>query len=287
MLSYQTFGISFLAGYLCEPRTAGIVRPVVVGNTCGKVAWQLYTARVARDVLRGGGVVFDFEPVRSTKAYVQVVNQIRQLIADGKLKPGDRLPPERVLAEQFGVSRPSIREALAVLEMSGLTEGRTGYGSVVKGVPTQGTGSGNLCDDSSPYEIMEGRLALEPQMAQLAALRRDDDDVKRFIECYKTMCCAMAENDHDAYNQADADFHHLIARAAHNDLLAKVGAGVRLGMEEKLWQALKTKALRREGVMARYTREHKEILDSIIAQDAETAAELAREHILKINEDIF
>lgn len=231
--------------------------------------------------------MFEFEQVRNTKAYVQVVNQIRQLIVDGKLKPGDRLPPERVLAEQFGVSRPSIREALAVLEMSGLTEGRTGFGSVVLGVPGDAPDPENLCEDSSPYEIMESRLTLEPQVAQLAAVRRDDEDVRRLVECYRTMCCAMVENDHDGYNQADADFHYLIARAAHNDLLAKVGAAFRRGMEEKLWQALKTKALQREGFMARYTREHKEILDSVIAQDADAAAELMRRHIGKINDDLF
>src|SRR5688572_14232538 len=72
------------------------------------------------------------EPVRRSRIYEHIVEQIQALIGEGKLKPGDQLPPERLLAETFGVSRTSVREALRALELSGFIEGRQGGGTFVR-----------------------------------------------------------------------------------------------------------------------------------------------------------
>src|SRR6516225_431082 len=77
----------------------------------------------------------ELEPIRRTKVYAEVASQIHRLIAEGHLEPGDRLPPERELAETFGVSRTSVRDAIRVLEMRGLVEPRHGEGTLVKQVP--------------------------------------------------------------------------------------------------------------------------------------------------------
>jgi len=76
-------------------------------------------------------VISELEPVRRTKVYEEVADRIRRLIAEGRLKAGDRLPPERELAERFGVSRTSVRDAIRALEMIGLLEPRQGDGTVV------------------------------------------------------------------------------------------------------------------------------------------------------------
>ncbi|TMI81501.1 MAG: FadR family transcriptional regulator, partial [Bacillati bacterium ANGP1] len=75
------------------------------------------------------------EPIKRRKIYAEVASQIHRLIEDGRLKPGDRLPPERDLAETFGVSRTSVRDAIRVLEMRGLVEPRHGEGTIVREVP--------------------------------------------------------------------------------------------------------------------------------------------------------
>ena len=229
-----------------------------------------------------------FAQVQNEKVYVQIVRQVKQLIAEGKLKPGERLPPERVLAERFGTSRPSIREALAALEIMGLIECKTGVGSVVRAACTADLGESTAFgSDSSPYEIMEARLVIEPSIAKLAASRRTDDDVQRLTECIRQMGEATARQDYAGYNRADADFHRAILDATHNDLLCKVGAGLVASMHENLWQALKIRSLQLEGRMARYTSEHKQILDTISVCDAESVVKLVYDHIRGVESDVF
>ena len=73
-----------------------------------------------------------FNKVQTKKVYMKIVEQVRDLIKDGRLKPGDKLPPEQVLVEKFGTSRPSVREALSALEILGITESRGGKGNFIK-----------------------------------------------------------------------------------------------------------------------------------------------------------
>src|SRR3954471_18194980 len=79
-----------------------------------------------------GGAVSSLQPIRRSRIYENIVNQIQRRIQDGELHPGDQLPPERVLAETFRVSRASVREALRALELRGLIEGKQGGGTFVR-----------------------------------------------------------------------------------------------------------------------------------------------------------
>lgn len=228
-----------------------------------------------------------FEPVQSQKAYIQVARQIRQSILDGRIKPGDKLPPERVLAEMFGTSRPPIREALSALEMMGLVESRTGYGTVVREVPIESISISQLANESSPYEIMEARLTIEPDITRAACEHATQEDIVALRDLVDRMKVAETAQDYDAYNQTDADFHLFIAKATHNDMLYKVGLAIYVGMKEKLWQALKTASLKVPENIRRYTEEHEIILDCITKGKADEVGRIIYNHIKSVDKDVF
>src|SRR5256712_213293 len=118
-------------------------------------------------------------PIKSTRIYEEIVRQVKQMIAEGRLKSGDRLPPERDLAEKFVVSRSSVREALRALESLGLVEIRAGEGTFVREVSVESLIEPLALMMVSPREAIaersEARHLLEPRIAALAARRRTDE----------------------------------------------------------------------------------------------------------------
>lgn len=228
-----------------------------------------------------------FEPIQNQKAYVQVASQLRRYILEGKLKPGDKLPPERVLAEQFGTSRPPIREALSALEMLGLVETRTGYGTVVKLIPQESMPISSVAGDSSPYDVLEARLSVEPAIARIACQRASEQDLQTIESILGQLKAAQAAQDYDAYNRVDADFHLALAKATHNEMLDKVGLVINVGMREKLWQTLKRSSLKIPSHIERYTNEHEAIFQSLMARNADLIERLVYDHIKSVDIDIF
>ncbi len=115
--------------------------------------------------------------------YLQIVNQVRNLITKGNLKAGDKLPPERELTVKFGVSRASIREAMSALEILGLIESRGSQGNFVKvdrvDAPVDGKLMNELLKNHSPLEVFEARCEIEPLMGALAAERETLEDLRR------------------------------------------------------------------------------------------------------------
>src|SRR5437879_9494581 len=123
----------------------------------------------------------ELEPVRKTRIYEEVASQIQRLITDGRLRPGDHLPPERDLAEMFGVSRTSVRDAIRVLEMGGLVEPRHGEGTIVREGPIDAIVSplaGALAASKDlTADLFDMRKMLEPPLARAAALRATAEDL--------------------------------------------------------------------------------------------------------------
>jgi len=108
------------------------------------------------------------QAVEPRRLYRQIADQIRRLIARGRLAPGERLPAERDLARRLGVSRPSLREALIALEVQGLLDVRVGSGIYVAR-PAGGAPAAPLGDDSGPFEVIRARWMIEGECAALAA----------------------------------------------------------------------------------------------------------------------
>jgi GntR family transcriptional regulator, transcriptional repressor for pyruvate dehydrogenase complex len=161
-----------------------------------------------------------FNPIKVTKVYEQVIQQIKDMIADGTLKKGDKLPSERELVEDLKVSRTSIREALRSMEDIGIVECKQGEGNFI------GTNIENslyeplsimfLLQDNTSQEIFELRLAIEGETAGLASKKINSEELKKL----KLLVDKMKETDDlNLSISLDKEFHYKIAQATHNSLL--------------------------------------------------------------------
>ena len=238
-----------------------------------------------------------FQQVQPQKYYMQIAKQIRDSIRDGSLKIGEKLPPERTLALQFGASRASIREALSALEMLGLIDCKSGQGNFIKADGSEGTIDGELLKalliGHDPLEIFEARLELEPPLAALAAERASEEEkeiIRRQVEILDSLTATIKAGDQgdiEKYMEEDRKFHLEIGRASHNSVLFTVFSGVNLMMKETLWKVLKSKGIRGEGSLDKYAKEHHSILDAICDGRGDDARREMREHIRVLKVDIF
>lgn len=159
-----------------------------------------------------------FQPIKPKKVSTQIADQIRTSILAGEFKPGDKLPPERELAELFGVSRPSVREALNLLSSSGLVESYQGGGTVVRSLVEVNSSSplaGLIKHERErALDVIEVRKGMEAWTAYYAAQRALPEDLRRLQQVLDAMQAAVGEK--QPAEDLDANFHILIAKATHN-----------------------------------------------------------------------
>src|SRR5689334_15089404 len=157
------------------------------------------------------------QAVESRRLYRQIADQIAGLIERGEYGPGERLPPERDLAKQLGVSRPSVREALIALEVEGYVEVRIGSGVYVVERPASGADA-RPAEDSGPFELIKARWLIEAECAALAAKHATRTQVRAIEDALDRM---EAERVRGAMPlDADRQFHLRIAEASGNSALA-------------------------------------------------------------------
>lgn len=225
-----------------------------------------------------------WEPVQRIRTYEQVMGQIEERILDGRLKAGDHLPSERELAVSLGVSRPSLRESLRVLEALGVVEIRRGGGPDGGAVllSTPGDGMVNLLKlqialaHFSWNDVLETRLTLEVWSVEEAAYRSNDDDHREL----RAILDRMDDPDIDSpeFNRLDAAFHLRIAEATGNALTAHFMGSLRTAIHRQMVQVYAELDDWRE--TAKTVRaEHREILDALVAGDGQAAADHVRRHI--------
>jgi len=159
-----------------------------------------------------------FTPIKPKKVSTQIAEQIRTSVLAGEFNPGEKLPPERELAEMFGVSRPSVREALNILSSSGLVETYQGGGTVVRSLveSAAGTPLSELIriDGDRAMDVIEVRKGMESWTAWYAASRALPEDIRRLEVVVEGMAKNLEELKQS--EDLDANFHTLIARATHN-----------------------------------------------------------------------
>ena len=224
-----------------------------------------------------------YKVVRSSRLYEQIVQQVEESIQKGALKTGDRLPPERELAQQFGVSRTAVREAVKALREKGLVEAYPGRGTFIM--------------ETSPHPIRlsldrmvkagqaegsryltEVREMMEPEIAALAAERADAEDLAAMRESFEVM--EGAKKDPDAFIEADLDFHLALAEAAANPIiLSLIDSIVGLLREQRMG------IFQVEGGPERGQYHHKKILDAVEHRDAAGAREAMKAHMRQVRED--
>ncbi len=166
----------------------------------------------------------NIEPVKRSKLYKEIATRIRDLISSGELQPGQALPSERKLAEEFQVGRAVIREAVRQLEVSGFVESRHGGGNYVREITTEHLVAPIASIlNSKPQlrkELMDARLLFEPQMARKAAVCATPEDL-RLLEDAVRRQAERVEN-HQSTSEEDAEFHSLLARATHNTVVERI-----------------------------------------------------------------
>ena len=160
-----------------------------------------------------------FKPIKHTKVSDEVVNQIKNQISEGILKPGDRLPPERDLVKEFGVSRPSLREALNSLVAMGFLEVK-GKRTFIKSVADERMQDPLSLliktDIQKIFDLIEVRKGIEVWGAFLAAQRATEEDLKQLENILEEMKKAFEQG--RSWEKQDADFHLGIAQATHNTI---------------------------------------------------------------------
>ncbi|TCP28834.1 GntR family transcriptional repressor for pyruvate dehydrogenase complex [Scopulibacillus darangshiensis] len=202
------------------------------------------------------------------------------MIKEGKYKPGEKLPAETKLSEMFNVSRPPIREALRVLEASGVIKSKQGGGSVVQPISIT-----NLMEKTTlemvnideVLHLLEVRIILESQTAVLAAKRRDDRDLECIQEALNDMRLAI-DNEESIGHKQDIDFHTAIVKAAHNPVLQQTMDGI----SNLYYSATKFSLKKNVGLYQKrqqVLQEHENIAEAIRLQDEEAAKEAMSLHL--------
>ncbi|ETK15242.1 pyruvate dehydrogenase complex repressor [Pseudomonas sp. FH4] len=232
-----------------------------------------------------------FDQVRQRRLSDDIVEQLEGMILEGTLKSGERLPAERALAEQFGVSRPSLREAIQKLAAKGLLVSRQGGGNYV--VETLGsTFSDPLLHllESNPEaqrDLLEFRQTLEASCAYYAALRATEVDRERLTAAFDALQDCYTRDDEVSRIEegaADARFHLAIAEASHNAVLLHTIRG--------LFDLLKRNVVTNIGGMYQQRTEtrdmlinqHRDLYLAIIEGRAEQAREVSTRHLLYVQE---
>jgi GntR family transcriptional regulator, transcriptional repressor for pyruvate dehydrogenase complex len=208
-----------------------------------------------------------------------IVEQIRLLMRQGQLKPGDRLPPERDLCERFGVSRVTVREALRMLESSGLVEIRVGArGGAFVTVPNSdrvGEGLADLLTLSviSPADMSEVRMVLETGIVPLVCERATEEDLTGLEEICERSETALGTGDYP--EDLSLQFHLRVAEATHNQAIAMMVKSFIEPIMVALRPARKTDLeLSKPGTHA-----HEQFTEALRRRDAASATEIMHEHL--------
>jgi GntR family transcriptional repressor for pyruvate dehydrogenase complex len=227
-------------------------------------------------------VALDFTPVNTGRISAEIVEQIKTAIRDGRLGPGDQLPPERDLTRQLGVSRVSVRDALRMLEAHGLIEVRVGArGGAFVTTPAPSLVSEGFADmlrmsDVSPADVTEMRLVFELAMLPLAVERATDDD----LAALEAICAASEAEGYDVARSAE--FHTRLAECTHNEALALFAESFHQPLLRSL-QIAKQVAPEMGGTG---TREHRELIEAMRDRDVTRAVTIMTAHLARTAERV-
>jgi DNA-binding FadR family transcriptional regulator len=218
---------------------------------------------------------------RPLQRYEQIAERLSADIRSGLIAPGERLPSERELARSLDVSRASVREALAALQLRGVVETRPGAGTFV--TSDAAAKPDGPAHDASPSAVLEARAQLEPAVARLAAARAQPDAAVENL--LAAMEAATEPGDPVAratWNASDRLFHRQLAAMTGNPVLLAFADHVAALMDEPLWQRLRDDSIATPGRTRIHVAEHRMIYEAIVEGDAEAAAFYSAQHINRV-----
>jgi GntR family transcriptional repressor for pyruvate dehydrogenase complex len=223
------------------------------------------------------------QAVKSQRLYLQVADQLVALIRSGRLVAGDRLPAERDLAERFGVSRPTIREAMIALEIAGLVDIRSGSGVYVLDQPFQ---AAPVAADQGPgpFEILEARRLFEGEACALAAERVTNEQIEQLKQLLRDM--ERENQQQDAHEEADRQFHCLIAEAAGNSAISATVSWLwRLRNESEISQRFHQR-VREEGIKP-IIEDHQRIVSALEDRDPARSRRAMAAHLQRVIDNLL
>lgn len=225
--------------------------------------------------------VVALRPVRKTRAYEEIVRQLQSLIAQGRLKSGDRLSTERELAQQFGVSRVTVRQALSVLQAMGLVESRIGNGTFARTQVAEVTVLASMLNlpRSNLVDQLELRRLIEPEVARLAAERATHAQIAQMSRSIELQVKKLDKG--VSFVEEDSALHLTIARSTQNALLVRMIESI-----HELLRGSREASLRERQTMERSLAGHRKIVDAIARHDAPAARKAMLNHVLDVEQMI-
>lgn len=222
--------------------------------------------------------------VRRTRVYQDVARQLQRFIEDGRLRPGDMLPPERELAERLGVSRGSVRDAIRTMELVGLVEPRQGEGTMVADVSPDALlvplASMLLRKRELVGELLDVRKMLEPPLAARAARRATPAELQRLERILERQ--AEKNRRGEAAVEEDAEFHYAVALMAGNSVVRRV-----IDVLMDLLRESRARSLQVPGRPHRSLAGHRRVLAALRQGDGPGAEAAMRRHLEEIEEMVL
>lgn len=223
----------------------------------------------------------EFKEITHVRLYESVIEQIMDLIENNELKPGDKLPSERELAENLSISRGSLREAFRVLESRGLIKSKPGGGRFIREIRDNGfTNTENIIlslKKSSILELLEAREMFEVKIAEIVAQRATFEDIELIEKALSRM--NKVEISDDNKTESDTDFHLAIARASHNFVFINI---IKLHLD--LLKETRERTQQIPGRREERWREHQAILQAIKEHNSKKAGKAMLKHLRNVRE---
>ncbi|PWA04692.1 FadR family transcriptional regulator [Pueribacillus theae] len=225
-----------------------------------------------------------FKSIDNQKVYQKIIQQILNLIENGNLKPGDRLPGERQMTELLGCSRAPLREAFRVLESDGILVSKQGDGRYIQKIHpltlTARKGQLEQIKQSAVLSFLEAREALEPKIAELAALRATKLQIENLYKVIEDMEKQFENPKGEIVN--NQIFHLLLAEASHNSIFVTM-----IDTNIRVIKSVRENTLVDPGRLKNAVKEHVDILKAVENKNPNLAAKLALDHVLKLKEKIL
>ncbi len=223
------------------------------------------------------------QAVLPLRLYRQIAGQIQDLIERGEFKAGSRLPAERELAAQLGVSRTSVREAIISLEIAGFVEVRVGTGIFVRQPPRPGAGPAEGASDRGPgpFDLLSARAMIEGEIAAVAARNRRKSDVQRLRATIERMRAHADDEDFGERDAADREFHEHLAAMTGNSALVWIVGSMWDQRRSDLWRRTEAHFHTPE-LRAKTLLDHEAIVAALQAGDADAAREAMRHHLSRV-----
>jgi GntR family transcriptional repressor for pyruvate dehydrogenase complex len=229
----------------------------------------------------------EFKKITPVRLYENAIEQIMDLVKKSELKPGDKLPPERELAEKLSISRGSLREAFRVLESRGLIKSKPGGGRYIREIRKNGHNSTKniilSLEKSFILELLEARETFEVKIVEFAAERATAEEVKAIEEVFSRVSEEGRTEDKDAEDdkktESDTEFHLAIASASHNFVFVNI---IKLHLD--LLRDIREKTQQIPGRREKRWREHQAIFQAIKEHNSKKAGEAMLTHLKNVEE---